>query len=37
MDDAHDGARRLQLVGEYDLADKHTLATLFGALAPHGA
>jgi len=33
----HDGDRRLQLVGEYDLADKDTLAALFGALAPDGA
>jgi anti-anti-sigma factor len=37
MNRAHDGARRLQLVGEYDLADKDTLAELFGALAPDGA
>jgi anti-anti-sigma factor len=37
MDRAHDGARRVQLVGEYDMADKDTLASLFGALAPDGA
>lgn len=37
MDRAHDGTRRLQLVGEYDLADKDTLAALFGALTPDGA
>jgi anti-anti-sigma factor len=37
MDRAHDGTRRLQLVGEYNLADKDTLAALFGALAPDGA
>jgi anti-anti-sigma factor len=37
MDRAHDGTRRLQLAGEYDLADKDSLAALFGALAPDGA
>ena len=37
MDRAHDGTRRLQLAGEYDLADKETLGALFGALAPDGA
>jgi anti-anti-sigma factor len=37
MDRARDGARRLQLVGEYDIADKDRLAALFGALAPDGA
>jgi len=37
MDRTHDGDRRLQLVGEFDLADKDTLAALFGALAPDGA
>jgi anti-anti-sigma factor len=37
VDRAHNGARRLQLVGEYDIADKDTLAALFGALAPDGA
>jgi anti-anti-sigma factor len=37
MDTAHDGTRRLQLVGEFDIADKDTLAALFGALAPDGA
>jgi anti-anti-sigma factor len=36
MDRAHDGGRRLELVGEYDIADKATLANLFGALAPDG-
>jgi anti-anti-sigma factor len=37
MDRAHNGARRLQLVGDYDIADKDTLAALFGALPPDGA
>jgi anti-anti-sigma factor len=37
MDRAHEGTRRLQLAGEYDMADKDTLAALFGALAPDGA
>jgi len=37
MDRAHDGARSLQLVGEYDIADKDTLAALFVALAPDSA
>ena len=36
MDRAHNGNRRLQLVGEYDIADKASLAALFGALAPDG-
>jgi anti-anti-sigma regulatory factor len=34
MDCAYDGARRLQLVGEYDLAAKDSIAALLGALAP---
>src|ERR1700684_4096463 len=37
MDRAYEGTRRLQLEGEYDLADKDTLAALFGALTPDGA
>jgi anti-anti-sigma factor len=37
MDRVHGGARHLQMVGEYDIADKDTLAALFGALAPDGA
>jgi|GEM_PF-2529123 anti-anti-sigma factor len=37
MDRAHEGTRRLELVGEYDLGDKDTLAALFGALTPDGA
>ena len=37
MDRAHDGTRRLQLAGEYDIADKNALSALFGALAPDGA
>jgi anti-anti-sigma factor len=37
MDRAHHDTRRLQLVGEYDMADKDTLAALFGALGPDGA
>jgi anti-anti-sigma factor len=37
MNRTRDGARRLQLVGEFDIADKDTLAALFGALAPEGA
>jgi anti-anti-sigma factor len=34
---AGDGARQLQLVGEFDIADKDTLAMLFGAFAPDRA
>ena len=34
MDRAYDGARRLQLVGEYDRAVKDSLAALLGDLAP---
>jgi anti-anti-sigma factor len=37
MDRAHDDARCLRLAGEFDIADKDTLAALFGALAPDGA
>ena len=36
LDHAHEGGRRLGLVGEYDIADKATLARLFGSLAPDG-
>jgi len=36
MDRAHDGTSRLQLVGEYDIADKANLSALFGALASDG-
>jgi anti-anti-sigma factor len=37
MNRVRDGARHLQLVGDYDMADKDALAALFGALAPDGA
>jgi anti-anti-sigma factor len=37
MDLAQDGARHLHLFGDYDISDKETLASLFGALAPDGA
>jgi anti-anti-sigma factor len=36
MNRAHDGIRRLKLVGEYDLADRAQLSALFGSLAPDG-
>ncbi|MFY9739583.1 MAG: STAS domain-containing protein [Candidatus Cybelea sp.] len=37
MNRSGDGGRHLQLAGEYDIADKDSLAALFGALAPGGA
>jgi anti-anti-sigma regulatory factor len=36
MDRAFDGARRLRLTGEYDLADKAHLTELFGGIPPNG-
>lgn len=35
MDTTH-GARRIELIGEYDLSQKAEVAALFGALAPDG-
>jgi hypothetical protein len=37
MECAYDGARRLQLVAEYDMAVKDSLAALLGTLAPDSA
>lgn len=36
MDRAHHGARRIELEGEYDLANRASLASLFETLAPDG-
>jgi anti-anti-sigma regulatory factor len=37
MDCAYDGARRLQLVGEYEMAVKDSVTALFGTLPPDRA
>jgi anti-anti-sigma factor len=37
MDRAHDKSRFLRLAGEYDIANKDSLAALFGGLGPDRA